>query len=93
MVNYTAHAIFPRRTLTREAKHNVCAKVSYFLELCAYTFCDLVISGLFLVEPLSVHFQRFQIENVNLTFFTTPTMVSTTLKLGHNLTKETDPPY
>ena len=31
------------------------------------TFYGLVISGLFFVEPLSVHFQRFQIENVNLT--------------------------
>ena len=62
-----AHAISSRRTLTREAKHNVCAQVSYFLGPSAYTFCDLGISGLLLVEPLSVHFQRFQIENVNLT--------------------------
>ena len=43
-------------------------EVDYSLGLCAYTFCDPVISGLFLVEPLRVHFQRFQIGNVNLTY-------------------------
>ena len=42
-------------------------EVNYSLELFACTFCDPVISGLFLVEPLSVHFQRFQTQNVNLT--------------------------